>query len=399
MTRHRSARFSQRFLPSRRCRQQGSALVSALVAFLAVAISLLAATRMQSVFRQGTDFARRQSEALHLAQADIERLRAFTDLGSGASGYDAIVDFVGEVTPLGSPTVYTLSRRVQVLGPTDARKVDVAVSWTDPRGTAQQVRLATLIARQDPAYGGALTQPAHGRPVARVLGRDARVPLSARSLGNGSSVFKPDPAGTRAWRLDDATGAVVAACTTPAGKPMHELVSGDLEGCQPLHGLLVSGYVRFSSGVTPSAATPDDAPLAFDVTATADGPQAMAPACAAAAPAAASGERWVAYTCVIAPAGGASWSGRIDLVPRGWSIGTAADSHRVCRYTADHDAGGTADRPAGHPARHVGVTASLAHQNFLVIDGAQACPGGSPTRVDGRGADNRSDLSTAQHQP
>jgi len=104
------------------------------------------------------------------------------------------------------------------------------------------------------------------------------------------------------------------------------------------------------------------------------------------------GERVVAYHCIIAPTAG-RWSGRSALVPRDWTLGSAASDRKVCRYSADQDGSGAVDSNAEHPNEYKDVDRSLMQQNFLIVRGDQSCP------VAIRGDAVFADLSTVQHQP
>ena len=376
----------------RRLRQRGVTLLGALVACAAVACGLAAATRAQSAFRGAADSARQRTEATRLAQAEIERLRAFGRLAGGAdaTGYDDIASGSAGLAPDGGAGPYTLQRTIVDRTAPDHKAVQVEVSWPDRRGVVERVRLVTAIGRRDPVLGGVLTLPAHGRPAALVLGRDARVPLAARDLGDGRSLLRLGDAAGRAVLIDNASAAVTAACNVGVGSTADTAAPTD---CSPVRGLLVTGRVRFSLGAAPSATAPNDEPLAFDIAFAQAPAAASAPACGTSARSSGNGERWVDYACLVTlPAGAAGWSGRTSLAPAGWQIGETAGRWRVCRYSADHDASGAVDRAAEHPADYREVAGPLAEQNFLVIAGPQACPGGA--------ADNRADLhSTVQHQP
>lgn len=59
-----------------RNRQQGFALLEALIAALVVAAGAAALLWLQGELRHNADAARQRTEAARLAQADIERLRA-----------------------------------------------------------------------------------------------------------------------------------------------------------------------------------------------------------------------------------------------------------------------------------------------------------------------------------
>ena len=85
------------------------------------------------------------------------------------------------------------------------------------------------------------------------------------------------------------------------------------------------------------------------------------------------------------------WSGRLALTGSGWTVGTATGQRRICRYV-----GPSADRlasegPFGHPPNWIDVDRALLQQNYLMVDGAQACPAGD-TAVPPF-------LATVQHQP
>ena len=86
-------------------------------------------------------------------------------------------------------------------------------------------------------------------------------------------------------------------------------------------------------------------------------------------------------------------------MPLGWTLGTAATDHQVCRYTADLDSSGAIDRNEEHPGEYSAVDRSLLQQNFLVIRGDQACPGGTAARIDSREVADVSSITTAPHQP
>lgn len=144
-----------------RNRQQGFALLEALIAALVVAAGAAALLWLQGELRHNADAARQRTEAARLAQADIERLRAFVavDAAAGSPAWSEIEDDVQDVTPNGSPTRYTLTRVVQTDAALASKAVEVTLSWTDRRGQAQQLSLHTLIGGHDPALGAALGLP------------------------------------------------------------------------------------------------------------------------------------------------------------------------------------------------------------------------------------------------
>jgi Tfp pilus assembly protein PilV len=415
--------------------QRGATLLEALVAFVVLMLSVAAVVRVQGQLRLGSDIARQRSEAVRLGQEDLESLRGYAVMAAsaGARSYAAIASAsttidgaAGYVTN----TAYLLTRDVRADASGGAKGASVAVAWTDRTGATQQIVLASIVAARDPAYSATLGLAPAGTPVKGAHGRSAFVPLAARDVGGGRSAFKPIGAGTIAYVFDNATGAVVARCNAVAGTiATRDLSSADLAGCDTAHGLLLSGTVRFSLAAPPDAAAARDPALAFDVVlATSGGTYPLAPACSsealktvaytaagvrrvesvpvAATPASLglatwsdSGDRHVAYHCVVYPLASGRWSGRTTLQPSGWTLGTGAADRRVCRYAADLDGSGAVDANVEHPASYSGVAGPLANQNFLVVAGPQACPAGGAARIDGAADDVYVSLATVQHQP
>ncbi len=132
---------------------RGFAMIEALIAFLVLSIGMLALARLQNDLRVNADAARERTEAMRLAQIDIERLRAFAD----AAGWNAIADAEIDVTPAGGTTAYTLTRVVTTNAEPALKTVQVTLRWNDRHGAGQSLRLSTLIAGHDPVLSGALT--------------------------------------------------------------------------------------------------------------------------------------------------------------------------------------------------------------------------------------------------
>lgn len=420
--------------PSRR-HQRGSTLLEALFAFFVLTLGMLTVARVQTQLRLGSDLARQRSEAVRLAQEDLETLRAFAMItaSAGAPSYDDIASRSRTVDPGkgdASSTRYLVTRQIDSAETPRAKNASVTVSWTDRSDTPQQVALHSIIAGADPAEGGALSLARSGTSVKGAFGRGAAIPLAAKDLGNRSSVFKPVSSGSIAYLFDNATGLVTGRCTgISATKSTRELTASDLVACDDTVRQLLRGIVRFSSASPPDPAHGNDVPPAVAVSlALSGGTYASAPDCAVeamktvsytagaslhvdAVPLAATavamglpgwtdtGERHLAYHCAVVPLATGQWSGRATLLPIGWSIGTGAADRRVCRYASDLDGSGTIDANIEHPASYAGVHGSLANQDFLVINGSESCPNAPAIRIAGHSSDVFVDRSTAQHQP
>jgi len=64
--------------------QRGVGLIEALIAFLVLSLGMLAIARVQSDMRAHAELARQRTEAVRIAQQDIETLRAYSVLTSTA---------------------------------------------------------------------------------------------------------------------------------------------------------------------------------------------------------------------------------------------------------------------------------------------------------------------------
>ena len=401
-------------------RQRGATLVEALIAFLVLSLGIAIVSRVHDHLRLHADITRQRAEAVRFAQQDVEDLRSFATLGpaAGLQSYDALAT---ATQPLGLPpgqvanTAYTLDRTVSES--TGFKTARVAVRWTDTAGGPQHATLDTVVARTDPALAASLTVPRAA--VRGALGRSATVPLRAIDLGDGRSALKPREAGTLVWVFDNATGELAAECTVAATLQTPQITVADLSGCAPATGVTLDGQVRFAAGIAPM-------PLDIELALTGAGYPAL-PVCASelrktvavvtvggsrmhdvpvdAPPALLgvaawrdTGERFVAYHCLVTPHAG-RWSGRSAVIPVGWTLGTAVGEYRVCRYSGDHDGSGTVDSNAEHPETYADVSGTLMHQNFLVVAGPDHCPSGSPRQLGTGLSQVFVDAGTVQHQP
>lgn len=368
--------------------QRGVSLVEALVAFLVLSLGVLAMSRLQSHLRLHADISRQRSEAVRLAQEDLEASRTFSSMAVTKDGhsYADIVSASSDVTPgfgRAGNTSFHIDRHIAE--GKGFRTASVAVDWPDRTGHDQRVVLHSVIAATPPALSGVLTLNKSTLPLKSLLGRSALIPATAKDLGNGSSAFKPSIAGTLTLVFDNISGLVTSRCQQAPGIRTADLSTTSLIDCTPMSGMLLSGIVRVSLTVPPDASRPSDMSLPLDVKLALTGsPASEAPICVSDQQ-----ERAVAYHCVIA----GRWSGRSTLVPHGWIIGLTASDRKICRYSADQDASGAVDSNAEHPNEYKDVDRSLKQQNFLIVRGDQPCP------VAAKSDAVFADISTVQHQP
>ena len=135
--------------------QRGSSLFEALVAFLVLSLGMIAIARLQGHLRLDADVARQRSEAVRLAQQDMETLRGFATLAAAGTtrSFDAI-ESTSRVVDAG--TAYRIDRQIDATALPHAKTASITVGWTDRSGSAQQVALHSIIAGSDPALSAAL---------------------------------------------------------------------------------------------------------------------------------------------------------------------------------------------------------------------------------------------------
>jgi Tfp pilus assembly protein PilV len=326
--------------------QCGITLVEALVGVLLLSLGLLGALRLQSWLRLNGDVALQRSEAVRIAQQDMEQVRGFTD----AATFDAIANQRNETA---RSTRFTLDRTVSA--ERSIKNSLVAVSWQDRSGSTQTVQLRSSLNGLSPVYSAVLALP----PQDMTLSPHRHLPTSARRLGEGRSVIKPSAGSNVAWIIHNATGEVSAECSVPTTLAARDITEADLTRCTELTARLLRGYIRFSLGPVPDAHHANDAPIALTLT--------PARARCETEQVRHAGERYLAYTCLL-PVGATE---PLRIEPTGWAFGATATTYKACRYTH-----------ANPSAPH----------NYLVIRGDAACPGSQPQH-------NGVSVTTVQHQP
>jgi type II secretory pathway pseudopilin PulG len=394
-------------------------LIEVLIALVVLGVGLAGLARLQLWLWTGADAARQQGEATRLAQQDVEALRAWVS-PVAAPGQPSWADITGHaatpVSGLLANTNYTIERSVGTPsadpGAPRYKMLGTWARWVDREGVEHELAVASLIGAFDPYWSGAvmLAPGADTGGLAdpgAIWTRHPGLPPDASLLADGRLVWKVAAAADVAWVFDRRTGQASQKCSGNAGLPSAELNAASLGSCVAVSGLVVWGTVRFSTASlapgSTEAADPPSAALDLDlrVTLTSTGHPSPGWQCddnSVAAVAAALQPGAVRYLCVVQPAGvPPRWSGRLDIVPVGWPLGTAApEALRVCRYSTDQNGNGRIDN-AEHPASYVDVDAPLGNQNFLVVPMLASCPG--DTGVDLGATLHLVNATTVAHQP
>lgn len=361
--------------------QRGITLVEALVAVVVMALGMLAVAGTQLTLRLNSDVARQRSEAVRLAQNDLDALRSFTTMAavSGQSAYADIVAVTDAVTlsTSNTNTTYAFTREVADAGTMPYREVAATVRWQDRQGNAHPVTLSTIVAAVDPQLSGYLGLTAIGSPSGLPSRSNARLPAWVRDLRNGTSIFKPPGILPTAWLFDNRTGLVIARCSVDVMSTTSTLSQADIDQCianssSPLAGRLIAGHVRFSFLSPPNPQTADSPAFALaPLIAFNGGTQDFE--CFDDSYFAAGTRDRLRYYCAIFPAAPqTTWSAYLTLGPTStWR--DAGASYRLCRYSVDADNNGAISNDE-HPLDYVQVDRNLLNQNFLVVLATETCP-------------------------
>jgi Tfp pilus assembly protein PilV len=392
-----------------RSRQRGVTLLESLVAFFVLAAGSVAVAQMQSHSRLAADIARERSEAVRLGEQAIEELKAFAAIEGppGARTYAAIAtaSSVVEAASGVARNAYRIERVVDAAAFAGAKAMRVAVRWSDRAGAPREVVVDSFIAAIDPVYSGSLALDGGAIPATPrgARGRKPGLPLTAKSLGDGRSAWKPREGGTTAWVFDDRSGAIVALCEGVSTTTLtRDLAADGLRSCTSGSWLFVAGTLR-SSATAPAVATTATT-IRIDLR---DGVYPAAAACFAEArktvryvddgglhledvandASAASlglprweetGDRFLAWHCAVTPRADGRWSGKIAIVASGWSIGSGDGEGRICRFAAADDRA-SIDANIASAGVDLDVGAAMAGRNFLVVRGSDPCPRTPPT--------------------
>jgi Tfp pilus assembly protein PilV len=384
-----------------RRRAAGVSLIEALVALAVMAFGILGVVGMQSTMRNGADISRQRSEAVRIAQEQLERLRNYSvlrvaDAAAGQLAFDSIAAAAAaSVAASNANTTFWLETVVPAAAASDAMarvtQVRVIVTWADRSASTpnQRVELSSVIAGL-PAELSALHALRTDRsPLRRSKGRHSAIPSGATNSPDGTtSTFTPSGSNVT-WTFDNATGVIFETC-----------VSGICD-----YGLrwLLSGYVAFAISDQPTpleAEVPsDDLPPGANFSMRVDVLEPSSAPDEDCVIATVPGQARRVYYCAVPVNDFLVWSGRVifDTLPLSSVLSdNSATKYKVCRYTPDSinvlPAGSAslptvpsgqsvADYNSRHPYIYYRVNGPLQNKNFLIIsagDGTAAPPFNCP---------------------
>ena len=344
----------------------GVSLFEALIAMAIVSGALVSLLAMQTSLSRSADVAKQRGEAVRLAQQQIESMRSFTAM-VGTPGQLAWTDLAAGTDSITTNTAFTRSWTVGGAVGDSLREVAVTLAWQDRAGENHSMTLQSVISKTDPADVGALGFPLPANTtLKRPKNRNLNIPVPARDLGGGRSVYQLSP--NFAVVFDNDSGFVVRKCD-------GEVTASNVDSvCVAYDALILAGYISKTSGSFPSGLGINTAGLsgldnsrAVECSVTDAVNQGTNVAIAG----------FKFYLCILPITTGATWSGTARL--SGMAVGTG---YLVCRFQYGAVSGLSANSRNVQPYAAVGD--SLDSQSY-VITTSSSCP-----TVDG--------LATTLHQ-
>jgi Tfp pilus assembly protein PilV len=378
-------------LNSTRWRATGVSLIEALVALAVMAFGILGVVGMQSNMRTGADISRQRSEAVRIAQEEMEQLRDYSvllsaDRASGQRSFEQIASVAAASAAASNANttffVETVASAAVGSAMAPVRQVRVIVTWADRSASTpnQRIELTSAIAGL-PAEMSALHAMRTDRsPLRQFKGRNSAIPKSATDNGDGTSRFDPPGLTGVTWIFNNSTGLITQICSP-------------YPTCTDTQRWLLSGYVAFATGAMPTSseaeAPVDDLPTGVNLSMvvkvlepsyTADESCAIGTVTTPAA-------RRV-YYCAVPTEDVLTdryWSGRVEfgtLPLSGTLSDKTATNYKVCRYTPASTnvvptppdtlptvptGQSVGDYNSRHPYIYYRANVPLQNKNFLVI--------------------------------
>ncbi len=134
----------------------GFSLLEVLIAFIILAIGVVAIGRVQSLFVANENLAEQKAEATNLAHAKLEQFRSYSKLTGTGNSYANISSGKENVT--GRNTTFELTWNVNENTNPSYKTIDVDVIWTAQDGISRKVTLSSIIGKMDPVAAGRAIQ-------------------------------------------------------------------------------------------------------------------------------------------------------------------------------------------------------------------------------------------------
>ncbi len=137
-------------------KQRGITFLEVLIALVVLGAGVVALVKFQGDLMRNRIELSQETEALMLAQDQMESLRYYQVLPTTA-GYIAYQDKVtGTTSVVKTTATYTVAWTITSFTAPDYLTAVVTVTWTDPMNISQTTKLDSIIGKIDPAVSGSV---------------------------------------------------------------------------------------------------------------------------------------------------------------------------------------------------------------------------------------------------
>lgn len=379
----------------RRSQQAGFTLLEALIALLVMSFGMMALAGMQLSLSRSGDVAKQRTEAVRLAQQQMETLRSYASVAAWAA-------LVGGMDTATTNTLYTRTWAIGGAATDTMRPVTVTVTWADRTSAVanQTISLASVISNTDPSDSGFLTFPLpQNTNLKRPKNRNINIPVPAITVAPGKSASQLAPGVTVVF--DDINGSVVEKCTGTVNATSY---AAGTAGCTVLNAYILAGYV--SGSITTSGTSPFSPTLPTGINTDGitgwDSSGGKTISCIYTRATDQNNTSSVIagyhyYLCVIPVTAGGTWSGTVRL--GGLPV---SSNYKVCRFQFGASTYLTANMRNVQP--YVDVNESLDNQSYYIETSNSAnCPtidatSGTSVAASVSTIANGGELATTLHQ-
>jgi len=197
---------------------RGFTLLEALIGVVILSVGMLSVARLQTELVASSGLSKARSEAIQLAEGDMETTRNMVVV----TNYNAIASGTRDDI-LGKNATFDLARIVATLANPARKQVDVVVTWTDPKEGLQSVRVSDVLAWNNPADGVTASSESLGSDTTRLKTPTGRAVQGGRTYDEG----KPDGATSNTYSDGSNDGTYTYVADDGKRELLIELPNGD----------------------------------------------------------------------------------------------------------------------------------------------------------------------------
>jgi len=232
--------------------QNGFSVIEALIGFIIFATGFITLASIQTNLIYHSDIAKQKTEAIRLAQNEIENFRNFSQITGTANSWSSlsptsspiiINSYFTNNQTIATNTTFSIQSYIESDINKTFRSVSAIVNWPDRKGTPQSITLASIISKSSPIDSAYLNFPLPQNTfLKRPKSRNINIPIQATDLGSGNSAFQLSS--NYAIIFNDASGYIIKKCNTLITSIEQ---TNDPTKCSNYNAYLLAGYVTYDT--------------------------------------------------------------------------------------------------------------------------------------------------------